>query len=116
MTYPTKGNLNMVTVSFLGGPGTRFNIFAALRAWLSPHDAVVPDVGDLHPRPSTPQQVAKQDTEEMANSQQTATAAALCQLKIAFKTVDTVQATVKGMPAAGVLRAGDVIMAVDGTR
>ena len=51
----------------------------------------------------------------MANSQETATAAALCQLEIRFKTVDTVQATVKGMPAAGVLRAGDVITAVDGT-
>ena len=42
-TYPTRGNLNMVTVSFLGGPQTDFNIFAALRAWLSPHDAVVPE-------------------------------------------------------------------------
>ena len=51
----------------------------------------------------------------MANSQQTATAAALCQLKIGFKTIDTVQATIKGMPAASVLRAGDVITAVDGT-
>ena len=42
-TYPTSGHLNMVTVSFIGGPGTRFNIFAALRAGLSPHDAVVPE-------------------------------------------------------------------------
>ena len=50
----------------------------------------------------------------MANSQQTATAAALCQLKIGFRTIDTVQSTIKGMPAAGVLRAGDVITAVDG--
>src|SRR5580692_8142783 len=60
------------------------------------------------------QQVAKEDTEEMANSQEVATAAALCQLKISFKTVDTVQATIKGMPAAGALQAGDVISAVDG--
>ena len=95
----------MVTVSFLGGPGTKFNIFAALHAWLSPHDAVVPESEIFTPGQSS-QQVAKQDTEEMANSQQTATAAALCQLGIAFKTVDTVQATVKGMPAASVLRAG----------
>jgi Lon-like protease len=112
--YPTKGNLNMVTVSLLGGPGTHFNIFAALSSWLSPHDAVVPESEIFTPGQS-PQQVAKEDTEEMANSQQTATAAAFCQLNIAFKTVDTIQATVKGMPAAGVLRAGDVITAVDGT-
>jgi Lon-like protease len=113
-TYPADGHLNMVTVSFLGGPGTRFNIFAALRSWLSPDNAVVPSSEIFTPGQS-PQQVAQQDTEEMANSQQTATAAALCQLKISFRTVDTVQATIKGMPASGVLRAGDVIEAVDGT-
>jgi Lon-like protease len=113
-TYPTKGNLNMVTVSFLGGPGTDFNIFAALQAWLSPHDAVVPESEIFTPGQSS-QQVAKEDTEEMANSQQTATAAALCQLNIPFRTVDTIQATVAGMPASGVLHPGDVIAAVDGT-
>jgi Lon-like protease len=113
-TYPTRGNLNMVTVSFLGGPQTEFNIFAALRAWLNPHDAVVPEQ-EIFPSDYTPQQVAQQDTEEMADSQQTATAAALCQLEIGFKAVETVQATLKGMPAAGVLRPGDVIEAVDGT-
>ena len=112
-TYPTKGNLNMTTVSFLGGPGTRFNIFAALRAWLSPSDAVVPEQEIFTPG-QTPQQVARQDTEQMANSEQTAQAAALCQLNISFKTVDTIQSTVKGMPAADRLQAGDVIAAVDG--
>jgi PDZ domain-containing protein len=113
LTYPTSGNLNMVTVSFVGGPGTRFNIFAALRAWLSPDDAVVPQQEIFTPG-QTPQQVARQDTEQMANSQQLAQAAALCQLNISFKTVDTIQATVKGMPAAGRLQARDVITAVDG--
>jgi Lon-like protease len=113
-TYPTRGNLNMVTISFIGGPQTEFNIFAALRAWLSPHEAVVPEQEIFTPG-QTPQQVAQTDTEEMADSQQTATAAALCQLKISFKNVETVQATIKGMPAAGVLRPGDDIEAVNGT-
>jgi Lon-like protease len=112
-TYPTSGNLNMVTVSFIGGPGTPFNIFSALRAWLNPDDAVVPEEEIFTPG-QTPQQVARADTEEMADSQQTAEAAALCQLNIPFKTVDTIVATVKGMPAAGRLQAGDVITAVDG--
>lgn len=111
--YPTSGHLNMVTVSFLGGPGTNFNIFGALRAWLSPNDAVVPQQEIFTPG-QTPQQVARQDTEQMANSQQTAEAAALCQVGISLKTVDTIQATVKGMPAAGHLQQGDVITAVDG--
>jgi PDZ domain-containing protein len=112
-TYPTTGHLNMVTVQFMGGPGTRFNIFAALRAWLSPSNAVVPEQEIFTPG-QTPQQVARQDTEQMASSEQTAQAAALCQLNISLKTVDTIQSTGKGMPAAGRLQAGDVIAAVDG--
>jgi PDZ domain-containing protein len=113
-TYPTSGNLNMVTVSYIGGPDSRFNIFAALRSWLTPSNAVVPEEEIFSPG-QTQQQVQQQDTEEMTDSQQTATAAALCQLNIPFQTVDTIQSTEKGKPAASVLRAGDVITAVDGT-
>jgi Lon-like protease len=113
-TYPTDGHLNLVTVSFIGGPGSHFNVFAALRAWLSPHEAVVPQDEIFTPGQSQ-QQVTKQDTEEMVNSQETAAAAALCQLNISFKTVDTIAAAEKGTPASGHLRAGDVITAVDGT-
>jgi Lon-like protease len=112
-TYPAKGHLNMVTVSFLGGPGTGFNIIAALRAWLNPQDAVVPEEEIFTPG-QTQQQITRQDTAEMANSQQSAIAAALCQLNIRFKTIDTVQAIAKGMPADGLLRKGDVITAVNG--
>ncbi|HEY5017327.1 MAG TPA: PDZ domain-containing protein [Streptosporangiaceae bacterium] len=113
-TYQTAGHLNMVTVSYIGGPGSGFNVFAALRSWLTPVDAVVPQQEIFTPG-QTQQQVLQQDTEQMVNSQQTAAAAALCQLNISFKTVDTVQSIEKGKPAAGVLRKGDVITAVDGT-
>jgi Lon-like protease len=115
-TFKTAGHLNMVTVSYIGGPGYKppFNVFAALQAWLSPHNAVVPQQ-ELFPPGQTQQQVTKQDTEEMADSQQAATAAALCQLNIKFITDDTITGTVKGLPAHGVLMAGDVITAVDGT-
>ena len=113
-TYQTSGHLNLVTVSFLGGPGDGFNIFTAIRAWLTPHDAVVPEE-ELFPSGQSEQQVVQQDTEQMASSQETATAAALCTLGIPFTTVDTVTQTEKGLPAAGVLRARDRIIAVDGT-
>jgi Lon-like protease len=109
----TTGNLNMVTVSLQGGPGKQFNVFMALRAWLTPHTAVVPEQEVFVPGQSE-QQAVQQDTEEMANSQQTATVAALCVLGIHFTTLDTIEATDKGMPATGVLRRGDVITAVDG--
>ena len=114
-TYTAPGHLNMVTVSYIGGPGANppFSIFAALQAWLSPHEAVVPQQ-ELFPPGQTQQQVVKQDSEQMANSQQTAQAAALCQLGIKFTTVDTISSTISGLPAAGHLRRGDIITAVDG--
>jgi PDZ domain-containing protein len=111
--YRATGHLNMVTVSYQGGPSDSFNIFTALRAWLNPHDAVVPEA-ELFPPGQTQQQVARENSQEMASSQQIATAAALCQLGIRFTTEDTVAAVVKGFPAARVLRPGDVITAVDG--
>ncbi|MGN6790780.1 MAG: YlbL family protein [Streptosporangiaceae bacterium] len=114
-TYSAPGHLNMVTVSYIGGPGANppFNIFAALQAWLSPHEAVVPEE-ELFPEGKTQQQVVKQDSQEMASSQQAAQAAALCQLGINFTTIDTISSTIPGLPAAGRLHRGDVITAVDG--
>jgi Lon-like protease len=115
-TYTAAGHLNMVTVSYIGGPGASppFNIFAALQAWLSPHEAVVPQQ-ELFPPGKSQRQVVKQDSEQMANSQETAQAAALCRLGIKFRTVDTVVQVLKGLPAHGRLHHGDVITAVDGT-
>jgi Lon-like protease len=113
-TYPTTGNLNLVTISYIGGPGTGFNVFSALRAWLTPNDAVVP-ASEIFSSGQTQQQVIQQDTQEMLGSQQDATAAALCYLNIGYGAQDPISATVKGTPAYGVLRAGDKITAVDGT-
>jgi Lon-like protease len=109
----TDGNLNMVTVDFQGGPGDEINIFTALRAWLAPHNAVVPQQ-EVFGTGQSAQQVLKQDVQEMASSQQLATAAALTYLHIPFQTLVQVAYTEPGMPASHALRAGDVITAVDG--
>jgi len=112
-TYPTSGNLNMVTISLQGGPGVNLNIFQALRAWLDPSEAVVPE-SELYPPGQSAQETQAQDTEEMASSQQTATAAALTELHIPYTTQVVVTQTVPGYPASKVLKAGDVIESVDG--
>ena len=112
-TYPTIGHLNLVTVSYQGGPGVNLNIFQALRAWLDPSQAVVPE-SELFPPGQTAQQTQQQDTEQMSSSQETATAAALTTLHIPYQTTVVVTATVAGYPASKVLKAGDVIEAVDG--
>jgi Lon-like protease len=112
-TYPTTGHLNMVTVSYQGGPSDGFNVFTALQAWLSPHDAVVPEQ-ELFGTGQTQQQVTRQDTAQMVSSQQLAQAAALCQLRIPYRVLDTVTFVYPKTPATGVLKKGDIITAVDG--
>ena len=112
--YPTDGHLNMVTVSYIGGPGTNLSIFQALQAWLSPAEAVVPE-SELFPPGQSAQQTQQQDTAQMTGSQQTATAAAFNALHIPFQTQVAIAATVPGTSAAGVLKAGDVVLSVDGT-
>ena len=112
-TYPTKGNLNLVTISYQGGPETDLNIFQALRAWLAPSEAVVPE-SEIFPPGQTAQQTQAQDTQQMASSQELATAAALSELHISYQTQVEVLSTVAGYPASKSLKADDVIEAVDG--
>jgi PDZ domain-containing protein len=113
-TYATTGHLNMVTISYEGGPGANLNVFEALRAWLDPSEAVVPE-SELFPAGQTAQQTQAQDTEQMASSQELATAAALTQLHISYQTQVEVVSTVPGYPASKSLKAGDIIEAVNGT-
>jgi PDZ domain-containing protein len=113
-TYSTSGHLNLVTISYTGGPGSGLNVFQSLRAWLDPSDAVVPE-SEIFPVGQTAQQTQTQDTEEMAGSQQQATAAALSYLRIGYQTQVEVVDTVAGFPARQALKSGDVIESVDGT-
>jgi Lon-like protease len=113
-TYSTSGNLNMVTISYEGGPGSDLGLFTALRAWLDPSEAVVPE-SELFPVGETAQQTQAEDTEEMASSQQQAQAAALTYLHLNYQTQVEVNSTVVGYPARKSLKAGDIIEAVDGT-
>jgi PDZ domain-containing protein len=89
------------------------NVFQALRGWLDPSEAVVPET-ELYPAGQSVQQTQAQDTQEMTGSQQLATAAALSTLHIPYQTYVSVVSTVPGYPASKALKAGDVIEAVDG--
>jgi PDZ domain-containing protein len=111
--HPASGHLNMVSISYEGGPGHQFNVFTALRAWLNSRDAVVPQ-SELFAPGQSQQSVTQQDQTEMTSSQQSATAAALHQLGIGYKTVAGVVTVKQGLPAYGKLKAGDLITAVDG--
>ncbi|GAA1518353.1 PDZ domain-containing protein [Sphaerisporangium rubeum] len=113
-TYPTSGKLSLVTVAYQGGPTAHLDLLTALRGWVDPNVAVVPEE-TIFPKTVTVKEVEEQNTQEMTGSQQDATAAALNELKIPIETIIVVASTQKNRPADGKLRPGDQITKVDGT-
>lgn len=112
-TYPTSGVLDMTTVEVYGGPGRTLRLPEVLQAWVSPSKAVLPQ-DQVFPPGQTQQQVEKLNATEMSDSQETATAAGLRAAGLTVPETITVTAVEPGVPAASVLRAGDVITGVDG--
>jgi PDZ domain-containing protein len=114
-TYPASGHLNFVTVAYQGGPGNRIDLFTALRGWLDPDVAIVPEEA-IFPKNVSTKKVEQENTQEMVSSQEAATAAALHELHIPTTTIVVVDSVQKGMPAAGRLQPGDQILAIDGKK
>ncbi len=114
-TYPTYGHLNFVTVAYQGGPGNRIDLFTALRGWLDPDVAIVPEEA-IFPKNVSTKKVEQENTEEMTSSQEAATAAAMRELHMPTVTTVVVDSVQQGLPAAGKLRPGDQIVAVDGKK
>ncbi|MFD9817099.1 PDZ domain-containing protein [Streptomyces sp. NPDC059080] len=112
-TYPTNGHLNMTTVR-VTGPDYSMNLLEAVYGWLDPDSAVVPHK-TLYPEGQTAEQADQENAEEFSQSQESAKVAALNQLHVPVATQTVVASVLKGKPADGLLHAGDVIKAVDGT-
>lgn len=114
-TYAAAGHLNFTTVAYTGGPEHPISLFTALRDWLNTDRAVVPQE-TIFPKGESVKQVEQENTLQMEDSQQTSVAAALHEMGQKLSTVSVVQGTQPGLPAHGVLKAGDEIVAVDGAK
>ncbi|WP_067455328.1 YlbL family protein [Actinomadura macra] len=112
-TYDDKGHLNFTTVTYRGGPGGRIDLFTALRGWLAGDTAIVPEE-TIFPKDESQKQVDEENTRQMQDSQQSAEAAALNELKIPISTQVVVDGVQKGKPADGRLKPDDEITALDG--
>ncbi|HWU04996.1 MAG TPA: PDZ domain-containing protein [Streptomyces sp.] len=112
-TYPTSGNLNMTTVRVTGADYD-MNIVEAVYGWLA-HDSVIVPHDTLYPDGKTEEESTQENAEEFSQSQESAKVAALEELKIPVTSRVVVSTVVKDGAAEGVLHAGDVIEAVDGT-
>lgn len=104
----TTGNLNMTTVNV---STQSLSVFSALNGWLLHDEVVVPRASVIPPGQSQ-QQVDQQNTEEFAQSQDSATIAALCEL--GYPKGFGVVSVEKGSPADGKLKSGDEFVSVDG--
>ena len=111
--YPDTGHLDLVTVSVVGGPQQGMDLVTAVRDWVDPTRAVVPEE-TIYPKGQSARQAEQQSTAEMTGSQENATVAALRQLKIPVTTETIVASLAPTSPSAGKLKKGDVFVSVDG--
>ncbi|TAL40694.1 MAG: PDZ domain-containing protein, partial [Salinibacterium sp.] len=110
---PTKGALEMLTVSIQGNPQQLPSWFDVSSAYLDPQQSVVP-VEALYPPGVSVKEENRQGKIEMANSQKEAIAAALHHLKYHFDSSVSIAEVPKGGPAEGVLRPGDTLLTING--
>ena len=113
-TYPTDGELNLLTVSVVGRPGATPNWLEVLGAWFDRTRSVVPVEAIFPPGISNEDRDA-QNQAAMVDSQQDAIAAALVELGYDFPREVTVAGLLEDSPADGVIEEGDVIVSLDGT-
>ncbi|MEI5583304.1 MULTISPECIES: YlbL family protein [unclassified Agromyces] len=112
-TFPTEGSLDLLTVSAVGRPGNTPGWLDVAVAWFDTRRAVVP-VEAVFPPGISEEDRDSQNEAQMVDSQQDAIAAALVELGYEFPREVVVQGVGDGLPADGVIEAGDVITAVDG--
>lgn len=112
-TYPTDGTLDLLTVQVVGNPERTPSWFELALAWFDRTRAVIP-LQEVYPVGQTTEQRNEESSAMMVDSQQEATAAALGELGYDIGAELTVYSLADDSPAAGVLEAGDVILAVDG--
>lgn len=110
-TYRDGGELRLLTITTTP-QDTRVHLPELLLAWLNPDDAVYPrDV--IYAPTDTRASVRQESTLEMSSSQDNAAAAALTALHLPVGKVTKIASVNEDSPAAGKLKAGDVIEAVN---
>ncbi|MEO0024378.1 MAG: hypothetical protein RL196_819 [Actinomycetota bacterium] len=112
-TYEDKGKLFLLTVGLVGNPDQTPNWVEVLQAWNDPKKKVLP-IDLVFPPGTATTDTTDADLAMMQDSQQQATAAALRALNYEVGDRVNVYSVQKDTPASGLLRAKDVITAVNG--
>lgn len=111
---PAKGTLDLTTVHMTGGlPDSQIGFVDALRAWITPSEALYP--AELIYAPGTSQEaVNSENSAAMTGSQENATAAALAALDIDFESSLAVASVPADGAASGILKPDDVLLTIAG--
>lgn len=112
-TYPTSGELNLLTVSILGNPEQPKSWLSLVPALFDPSQRVAP-VSEFYPRGTTVEQRETENTVLMDSSQAQAAAAAFRALGLDVGVELSVAGVSEQGPADGILETGDRLVSVDG--
>lgn len=112
-TYPTGGTLDLTTVQVIGNRERTPTWFELAMAWTNPTRAVVP-IDTVFPQGVSSDERDERNAALMVDSQHEATAAALTELGYDVGATVRVVETVADSPADGLLRADDLVQAIDG--
>ena len=112
-TYPTSGELNLLTVYLNGSRERPLTWLDVASAWFDPSRSVLP-IDAVYPDGQTDEEADEQSAADMSNSQQDAVAAALTELGVDFDSVFVISGVVDDTPADGVLEADDEVLTADG--
>jgi PDZ domain-containing protein len=112
-TYPTDGELSMLTVYVTGSPEAHPTWFEVAAAWMRPDYAVLP-MELFYPAGTTRTDSVNAAKIQMDNSQQEAIAAALTNQGIPFESEIVVAEATPGYPAEKLVEPGDIVKTADG--
>lgn len=112
-TYPTEGALFMTTVSEFGGPTEGIDLFQAVWGLVDPDQEVAPREM-FYDEQVSEEENRLQNAEAFSSSQTYAVGAALKYLDLPVSKNVVIASITQGAPALGLLKAGDIVVAVDG--
>ncbi|MGC5077670.1 YlbL family protein [Agrococcus sp. DT81.2] len=112
-TYPTEGELRLLTVKLLGNRQRPLTWIDVAEAYIDPSDSIIPMDAAFPPQVSV-EESNEAGRIEMENSQSAAVAAALLHEGFEVDSDVRVAGVIPGSPAEGVLREGDRILRVNG--
>lgn len=112
-TYPTTGELNLLTVSLVGSPDHPASWLSLVPALVDPSQRIAPRI-EFFPEGSTLEDREAQGTAQMQSSQAQAAAAAFRELGQEVPEELMVAAVSEDGPAVGILQEGDVLTRVAG--